>query len=245
MLIDLLSPSNQISFNIKLAEKIGLHPAIYISEVLSIDEKAQRKNKLVENDYVLLDRNYIESRTTLSITEQYSIDEKLLLCKIIKINADNKDMIQLDINQLASIASSTDESEIAAIAKNMKTVKRSKQTKEEGNLIALMNRLKPCIAEVHEKYEQWLRAVILRYGCQSTVIIDQAQNLLQGKDNKFIIDVLNCAAINQWRDIGWAINSVNKSNTPQYSYGKSFVISQATKNINVATDTSQLSTKTF
>ena len=45
MLIELLSQSNYISVNIKLAKIFGVEGAIYISEILNIYDKAVRKNK--------------------------------------------------------------------------------------------------------------------------------------------------------------------------------------------------------
>ena len=64
MLIELLSTSNYVSYNIKLAELLGLHPAIYISELMNINDKAIKKDKL-EDDYFTLVRSYITARTTL------------------------------------------------------------------------------------------------------------------------------------------------------------------------------------
>ena len=46
MLLDLLSSSNQLSFNIKVAQLVGLHSAVYLSELMAINEKAIRKNKI-------------------------------------------------------------------------------------------------------------------------------------------------------------------------------------------------------
>ena len=77
MLIELLSSSNYVNFNIKLAQILGLKPAIYLSQIMDINEKAIRKNK-VDNDYFTLDRKYIESRTTLTKDEQSSIEKDLL-----------------------------------------------------------------------------------------------------------------------------------------------------------------------
>ena len=49
LLIDLLSTSNYVSYNIKLAELLGLHASIYISELMNINDKSIRKNKITDN----------------------------------------------------------------------------------------------------------------------------------------------------------------------------------------------------
>ena len=49
MLIELLSMSNYAHFNVKLAEILGLHPAIYLALIMDINEKAIRKSKINKN----------------------------------------------------------------------------------------------------------------------------------------------------------------------------------------------------
>ena len=44
MLVELLSQSNYQSFNIKLAQLLGLESAIYLSALIDINEKANGKN---------------------------------------------------------------------------------------------------------------------------------------------------------------------------------------------------------
>ena len=63
MLIELLSSSNYVNFNIKVAQILGLKSAIYLSQLMDINEKAIRKNK-IEDNFFTIDRKYIESRTT-------------------------------------------------------------------------------------------------------------------------------------------------------------------------------------
>ena len=79
MLINFLSTDNYNSFNIELAHLIGLQEAIYLNELININQKAVRKNK-IEDNYFLVDRKYIESRTTLNIDEQREIDQALQTC---------------------------------------------------------------------------------------------------------------------------------------------------------------------
>ena len=62
MLIELLSTSNYVSYNIKLAELLGLHSAIYISELMNINEKAIKKQ--YESFYKIL----MEQKSTLQET---------------------------------------------------------------------------------------------------------------------------------------------------------------------------------
>ena len=72
MLIELLSMSNYAHFNVKLAQILGLHQAIYLALIMDINEKAIRKSK-IDKDFFTIDRKYITSRTTLSEQEQRDI----------------------------------------------------------------------------------------------------------------------------------------------------------------------------
>ena len=69
MLIDLLSTDNLANYNVKIAQVMGLHSAIYINELINISNKATQKNKLVSDKYFILDRKYITKRTNLSVEE--------------------------------------------------------------------------------------------------------------------------------------------------------------------------------
>ena len=102
MLLDLLSMDNYVSYNIKVAEILGLHPAIYLSELMNINDKAIKKSKTKQN-YFTVDRSYITRRTTLSKEEQLKIDQQLFEIGLLKPNSDCKDTVTLDIAVLTSM----------------------------------------------------------------------------------------------------------------------------------------------
>ena len=54
MLIDLLSNANLVSYNYKVAQLFGLHTAIYLAELLNINDKAIKKNKLSEGYFAII-----------------------------------------------------------------------------------------------------------------------------------------------------------------------------------------------
>ena len=84
MLIDLISNRNLVTYNSHIANLIGLHPAIYLSELLCINDRAIHKDK-TNGDFFILDRDYIKSRTTFDLEEQYDIEDRLvklgIMCK--------------------------------------------------------------------------------------------------------------------------------------------------------------------
>ena len=105
MLLDLLSMDNYASYNIKVAQIFGLHPAIYLNELLNINEKAVRKSKITGEATFTIDRAYIEKRTTLTRAEQIKIDETFKEIGLLKVDESNQNVMSLDITTLTSIMS--------------------------------------------------------------------------------------------------------------------------------------------
>ena len=102
MLLDLLSLDNYVSYNIKVAEILGLHAAIYLSELMNINDKAIRKSKTKDN-FFTVDRKYITP-----VVKFYDIWKDVLLNAYSKGNIKFQDGIQyiifknilkLDLNQ--------------------------------------------------------------------------------------------------------------------------------------------------
>lgn len=142
MLLDLLCESNKVSFNIKVAESLGLHAAIYISELMNINEKAIRKDKVesINNKkYFTVDRKYLTARTTLSTKEQKDIEASLATIEILLEHPTKKDTFYLDIDALAVLLSGTVNTEfvdrIESIAKK-KTKEELQAGKLKGEILA-------------------------------------------------------------------------------------------------------------
>ena len=74
MILDLLSSDMYVSYNVQIANKIGLEEAIYISELININRKAIQKNK-IEDGYFNIDRKYITNRTTFKLEKQIEFME--------------------------------------------------------------------------------------------------------------------------------------------------------------------------
>ena len=127
MLIELLSMSNYVNFNIKLAEILGLHPAIYLSQIMDINEKALRKDKVNEN-FFTIDREYITKRTTLPESEQVEIENNLIKIGVLERSKDNASTICLNITVLTSILMSPDED----LVKDISNLSKKKQPRKSS-----------------------------------------------------------------------------------------------------------------
>ena len=217
MLIELLSSSNYVNFNIKLAQILGLKPAIYLSQIMDINEKAIRKNK-VDNNYFTIDRKYIESRTTLTKDEQSSIEKDLLNIGILEKDVEKKNTISLNITMLTSIMMTPDED----LLKDISSLSKSKKKKTKSEVIEehLKDNILTTNTELREAYYEWIESVIAKRGAMTKAAVIHAQPTLDNFCNRNLdiaLKVLEIASIHGYEDINWAINSYNKEFKVNYT----------------------------
>ena len=234
MLVELLSTSNYVQFNIRLAHIIGLEPAIYINELLSINEKAIRKATL-KGCMMKLDRDYIYSRTTISIDKQIEIELKLSKIGLIIKPDDEPNMTAVDISMLTGLIMAEDEELIKSVQKLAKVKGASKSAKRQ----AITARMKDSITVENEElrvaYFEWIDAAVAKTGWLSNKAIKLAQTLVDEFANHNLdvaLKVIEIAAVNGYKDMQWAINKY-KSN-----YNISYQLNPVQLNIEPSTNKS-------
>lgn len=217
MLIDLLSMDNYVNYNIQFAQILGLHAAIYVSELLNINEKAVRKKK-VKDDFFVVDREYIKKRTTLEITEQNDIDKFLLNLGILKQDKQNKDRLTLDLTVLTSLVSAE-----PATIKDLEKLVKSAQPKKRTKSAVIADSLKAKVlvqnAELREAYNDWIDAVMHKQGWMSATSVTTAPKVIDAycdHNLDLALELLKIASINGYRDIQWAINSYEADHKVNY-----------------------------
>ena len=218
MLIELLSTSNYVSYNIKLAELLGLHAAIYISELMNITDKAIRKSKLNDN-YFKLKREYITSRTTLDEKEQLDIEQNLVKLGILE-KGDTEDDLSLNLTTLTTLLMSTDEQLIDNVKKLTKMRNKvPKATKAEKIKEELKTNIVTDNPELRDAYGEWIDAVYAKQGWMSKKAVMAAQNVVDTFSNRNLdiaLKLLEIASINGYRDLEWAVNVYKRQHIVTY-----------------------------
>lgn len=239
MLIELLSTSNYVSYNVQLAELLGLHTAIYLSELMNINEKAIKKDKL-DNNYFTLVRSYITSRTTLDEKEQLEIEDNLLKLGILE-QGEQKDTISLNITTLTTLMMDPDEQLIDKITKiKKKATSKRGRTKADAIKDNLKANLKVTNEELKEAYCGWIDAIYDKQGWMSAKCVTVAETTVDSFSNHNLdvaLKLLEIASIHGYRDIQWAINKYNQE------FKVSYQTSPAPKR--VVTSNSELSAEVF
>jgi hypothetical protein len=208
MLLDLLSTSNNICFNSKIASIVGLKPAIYISEVLNIYDKATRKNVLAENKYCTLDRSYIERRTTLSKDEQIESEKVLSALNILEKNEDGS--VYLNVKSIIALMSANEEI-VSAVEKKSKATRK---TRRQSQFDALKSYIICDNEELKSAYYDWIDAVGANpKGFLSKRSIEIFQKNIDDFSNHNLdvaLKLIEIAIVGGFRDASWAIESYRR-----------------------------------
>ena len=239
MLVELLSTSNYVSYNIKLADLLGLHSAIYLSELMNINDKAIKKDKM-DNNYFTLVRSYITARTTLDVKEQLEIEENLLKLGILE-HGDTQDHILLNINVLAALLTNPDEQLIDKLKKKRKRAQSAaRATKDDKIKANLKSHLKVTNQELREAYEGWIDTIYDKQGWMSVKCVTVAENTVDEFSNRNLdiaLKLLEIASVHGYRDITWAIDKFN------HDFRVSYTTSPEVRK--VVTSNNQLSEEVF
>lgn len=225
MFIDMLGTNNMVCFNRIIAGKLGLHPAIYLNELLRKCSSSIQAKKLIEDKYFILDRGDIFSRTTLTEQEQLSIDLLLIDLKIIekrKSQIDGlSDEIFLDLDALVALFTDKTIIKTTKVLSETKTKQRGAISQREQHKQELKKNTTTLIKEKYKEkevvqaYLSWIDGVYLNpKGFLSMKAINLFQETLSNyvkNDLKLLLAILDVATANGYRDATWAINAFEEN----------------------------------
>lgn len=217
MYVDLVNGDNYLSINISLANMIGLTEAVYVSELLSILKKAIRKNKLIDGNYVKIDRKFVKSRTTLSPDTQREIDAKLAGLDLLAIHPTMKDVVSVNSLGIVSLISLDEEDIEKDTLDAMTRVFRTKTGSESNHLKgrAIAKSLKRAVCTANPYLRSLMNAWIDKL-LESTALTKAAVNDFQDKvfryssDVNVVRDIINLAIENKFAYAEAAIDAYGK-----------------------------------
>lgn len=223
MLIDLLNSSNYIMLNKDAIQILGLHSAVYCSELLNIYKKANTKNKLIDEKYFKIDRKYITKQTSLTEEDQRKCDANLVKVNIIKPSSTDPDVIYFDVEIYASILSSEDVKLLDTVSKKVK-VANPKGTKATQR-VCIINNLKDSIRcntyEVLVALRDWIDTIMADpknyLSVQQVALFKDRLDEYCNGNLELALKIIEIATIHGYRDCQWAINTYEKDKKVQYS----------------------------
>ena len=221
MLVDLLSTDCQVSYNCNLAQVVGLHASIYLTELINISRKATIKNKLLDGKYFIVDRNYIEQRTTFDATEQKGLEKTLSQINVLSFGAAT-DSVYLDLDVLSGLVVGD-----ADIQQKVKVAVQNTTTKKVTGKQRCAQEMKKYIyttnSELYNAYSEWIDAVCDKVGWMSQKAVTVGQQTVDGYakgDLDVALKLIELATTGGFRDMTWAINAFEKDYKSKFELDK-------------------------
>lgn len=213
MLVDLLSTDCQVSYNCNLAQVIGLHASIYVTELINISRKAAQKKKLFDDKYFVVDRKYITARTTLAPAEQKSIEKGLEELNIVSFGK-VPDSVYIDLTTLSGVMiGDADIQEKAKKAAQNLATKSKPMTAKQRCAIDMKKYIYTTNSELYSAYSEWIDAVCDKLGWMSQKAVTVGQqtvdNYAKG-DLDVALKIIELATAAGYRDVNWAISAFEK-----------------------------------
>lgn len=240
MLVDALNSSNYLSFNITAAHNIGLENAVYCSELLSIYNKAKKKGRL-DGEYFMVDRKYIESRTTLDCERQMACDAFLKKIGVLDVDDVQPNLIKFDSVAFAKVITSDDKSFLKSIAKEAnpsKSAKNAKIAKMKSIASALKKSISVDDDGLRKSLERWVDVMVDTNKMTKESVVQFQFSLSKYAKNDVALSkkIVDVAIAQKYSNCIWAIESYERERKMSNSVRRT--------NINVATD-SNLSDKVY
>jgi hypothetical protein len=183
--------------------------AAYWAELQSILKQVKKKGTADGQGFFILDRDYVERETTLTLARQFKCEEKLVAMGVIMKDPDNPNRLAISVNNMVEIISDEDTKKLrktSAVKKDAKTAKL------EGMKLTMKKAILEPDVEVRAAYERWVDGMIDAQNCRFTKAVVQ---LFEKTVTEYTTDkatrlkIIEIATASSYRDATWAINKLS------------------------------------
>ena len=202
----IFNSNSYMIYNKKLALRLGINQAIYLSYALNF----------VKDDRCILPMKDMLNNTGLSEKEVKDIESKLLITGcIIENNSNNSEInILIDFQKIFSIINEDNKATLNKIKNITKNVSTGKLTVRQKQCIDLKNKLQCSNEELLEAYCDWIDGVYANpkgfLSTRSIAIFQKTIDEFAKGDLDLVLKLIDIATVNGYRDATWAINLFNK-----------------------------------
>lgn len=212
MLSDVVTPSSYLTFNVTIAQVLGLVNAVYCAELLDVYSKARRKKKLDEDNYFIVDRDFVKVKTSITVDEQYLCDASLSEINLVTTSPENPNKIKFDVEQFMRIIAEDDSKKLTAIYKKINLTKNqteAKRLKKSAIKENLKRSIKDDNIQIYNALVDWLDTLFDEKFIKEKTIED-FQTLLYNyckTDVDKALKIISIAKSQGWTSCVWAIKS--------------------------------------
>ena len=206
---------DELRLNKKLIKIAGFEVAAYWAELQSVLKQVVKKQTADENGFFLLDRDYIERETTLTVTKQLKCEDTLFNLGVLLRHQEDPNKIAIAVNGMVAVI--TDE-DTTKLKKTNAVKKDAKAAKIAGMKANMKKAILETDLEVRAAYERWIDGMIDAANCRFTKAVVQLFEKTvteYTKDKATRLKVIEIATVNSYRDATWAINKISGNNFKQ------------------------------
>jgi hypothetical protein len=215
---------DELRLNKRLVKIAGFEVAAYWAELQSILKQVVKKQAADEQGFFILDRDYVEKETTLTVNKQLKCDEKLLSLGVMMKDASNPNRIAIAVNGMVAVI--TDE-DTTKLKKSAAVKKDEKAAKIAGIKATMKKAILETDPDIRAAYERWVEGMVDAANCRFTKAVVQLfeKTVTEYTTDKDIrLKIIEIATASSYRDATWAINKLGG-----ISFGNSVGVSRATK----------------
>lgn len=200
---------DELRLNKRLVKLAGFEVAAYWAELQSVLKQVVKKQTMDEQGFFLLDRDYIERETTLTVNKQLKCEERLIELGALLRDAENPNRIAIGVNAMVAVITGEDTTKLK---KSRKSSADEKAAKIEGIKSTMKKALVETDPEVRAAYERWIDGMIDAANCRFTKAVVQVfeKTITEYTTNKAIrLKIIEIATTNSYKDATWAINKLD------------------------------------
>lgn len=200
---------DELRLNKRLIKVAGFEVAAYWAELQSVLKQVVKKQAADERGFFVLDREYVERETTLSVSKQLKCDDKLISLGVMMKDETNPNKIAIAVNGMVAVI--TDE-DTTKLKKSTAVKKDEKAAKIAGIKMTMKKAILEPDPEVRAAYERWVEGMIDAANCRFTKAVVQLFEKTVTEhtpDKNLRLKIIEIATVNSYKDATWAINRVS------------------------------------
>lgn len=225
MLVDVMSPYNTLSVNVKMIKIFGLPCAAYWSVLVDIYPRVIKKDLdgLLKSGFFTVDRGYVTSRCGLTTEEQLALDQALARVGVLATCPDNPDMLAISMRDMFIILAEDDASVLNEVGKKAKSKATDKAAGKKAGMISTLSAYACTLVhnpEVQNAFRMWVTAMVEGKKSISKPVVQLFyETMVNYTDNPDLqVKILKSATASSYSNADWVINSLKKSNPVTATY---------------------------
>lgn len=200
---------DELRLNKRLVKLAGFDVAAYWAELQSILKQVVKKQTADEKGFFLLDRDYVERETTLTLNKQLKCEEKLVSLGVIMKDPDNPNRLAISVSNMVEVITDEDTKKLRKGARSAQ--KEAKEAKVEGIKATMKKAILETDTEVRAAYERWVDGMVDAANCRFTKAVVQLFEKTITEytaDRALRLKIIEIATVNSYKDATWAINRI-------------------------------------